>query len=240
MALDLLKQIIIDGKPCNFDGAGVIDRATGKTFSEHVADKTVHLTQADIDKAINILKDGTTDGSGNLTADYDTLLKLANGLAALKTTVTTFLEGEPDDNEAIDRLSELLQEVKANKDSIAAITSDRIAKDDIVDALTSTDATKVLSAAQGKALKDLIDALEESVNTAIADIHSHENLEVLAGISKNEAGFLTFNNVALDGSTGLAVVTSADQTPTAYDAKVVYVVEAYTPPTQTTEPEAGE
>lgn len=239
MALDLLKQIIIDGKPCNFDGAGVIDRATGKTFSEHIADKTVHLSQADIDKAINILKDGTTDGSGNLTADYDTLLKLANGLSALKTTITTFLEGEPDEGD-IDRLSEVLKEIKANKDSIAAITSDRIAKEDIVDSLTSTDATKVLSAAQGKALKDLIDALEESVNTAIADIHSHENLEVLSGISKNEAGFLTFNNVALDGSTGIAVVAKADQTPEAYNAKVVYVVEAYTPPTQTTEPETGE
>lgn len=221
MALKVLKTLLVNGTPHQLDGAIVRDKATGKTFSDIVTE--VGGIPALIAQSINVVKDGTTDGSGGLPADHNTLLKLSTALTGLKTTITTFLEGEANGGD-IDRLVELVTAISQNKTSIDSLVSDKVAKADIVDALTSEDASKVLSAAQGKALKGLIDALDSKLEQQIAAIHTHDNKAVIDAISKNAAGDLVFNGKALDGATSVAVLATADATPV-YDAKIAFVVE---------------
>lgn len=227
MALKVLKTLLVNGTPHQLDGAIVRDKTTGKTFSDIVTE--VGGIPAVINQSVNVLKDGTTDGSGGLPADHSTLLKLSTALTGLKSTVNAFLNGEADGG-TMDRLVELVTAIGQNKTSIDALTSDKVAKVDIVDALTSEDATKVLSAAQGKALKALIDELTNSVNSQIAALHSHDNKAVIDAISKNAAGDLVFNGKALDGATSVAVLATADATPV-YDAKIAFVVEEIETPT---------
>lgn len=99
---------------------------------------------------------------GLQTGDIKTL---SDALDLLKGSVDTFLTGEPDAG-AIDRLSELVAAIQSNKDTVDALLTDKVDKSAIYDGLDSTDATKVLSAAQGKALKTLIDGIHTHANQA--------------------------------------------------------------------------
>lgn len=59
----------------------------------------------------------------------------------------------------LDQLSEIVAYIKANKSLIDSITTSKVSIADIIDNLTTADAKKPLSAAQGKALKEMYDAL---------------------------------------------------------------------------------
>lgn len=63
------------------------------------------------------------------------------------------------DDTTLDQLSEIVAYIKSNRDLIASITTDKVSVADIVDNLTTNVANKPLSAAQGVALKALIDAI---------------------------------------------------------------------------------
>lgn len=63
------------------------------------------------------------------------------------------------DDETLDQLSEIVSYIKSNKSLIDSITANKVSVSDIVDNLTSSATNKPLSAAQGKALKALIDAI---------------------------------------------------------------------------------
>lgn len=63
------------------------------------------------------------------------------------------------DDTTLDQLSEVVAYIKSNRELIAAITTDKVSVADIVDNLTTNVANKPLSAAQGVALKALIDAI---------------------------------------------------------------------------------
>lgn len=64
------------------------------------------------------------------------------------------------DDATLDQLSEVVAYIKSNRDMISAITTSKVNVADIVDNLTTNVANKPLSAAQGVALKALIDAIE--------------------------------------------------------------------------------
>lgn len=78
----------------------------------------------------------------------------------------------------LDQLSEIVQYIKTNSDDISKITTNKINYTDIINDLTTTKTDKPLSAAQGVALKRLIDnltnnkldasALTSAINTALA------------------------------------------------------------------------
>lgn len=59
----------------------------------------------------------------------------------------------------LDQLSEIVAYIKSNKSLIDSITTSKVSIADIIDNLTTADAKKPLSAAQGKALKEMYDAL---------------------------------------------------------------------------------
>lgn len=195
------------GNLANLYAEDVFDKTSGKTLAEHIASApTTESVNGLIDTAIQALK------TGDITT-------LQNSLSSLQTTVNNFLTGEPDDG-TIDRLSELVNAINANKDNIDALLTDHVKKTDIVNDLTTGGTNKVLSAEQGKALKALIDTLNESK-------HSHTNKDVLDGISKNgSTGNLQFNGKELTGETGIAIGTSLDQANT-YTGKLRIVVEDY-------------
>ena len=100
---------------------------------------------------------------------------------------------------------------------------DNLTSDDLVNSLTSEATDKALAAAQGKALKDLIDVLESSVNAKFDAIHSHENQTVLDNITQTSDGDLEYNGKVLDGATSVAIVSSTEATPI-FNEKLVLVV----------------
>lgn len=118
MALDLIKQLLIGEKDYKIDGTVVIDKATGKSVSEHINDSSIHLTEA----AVKTITD-----------------PIETELTSLKGTVETFLGGEPDDNEKLDRLTELVGAIEENKDSIDKLLNSGTS----VALVTSADATPV-------------------------------------------------------------------------------------------------
>ena len=67
------------------------------------------------------------------------------------------------DDTTLDQLSEIVEYIKSNRDLISAITTSKVNVSDIVDNLTTNVANKPLSAAQGVALKALIDALAAEI-----------------------------------------------------------------------------
>lgn len=86
-----------DGKPILLSGAAVMDKATGQTFEEHLADEAAHRSTENIQELIN------------------------EALTPIQTTLNTFLTGDPDDNGTIDRLKELVAAIVENKDNIDQI-----------------------------------------------------------------------------------------------------------------------
>lgn len=135
---------------------------------------------------------------------------------AWRGTVDAFLTGEATENGVMDRLVELVEAIKNNRDTIELLTAGKVSADDIVNDLTTGGTKKVLSAEQGKALKALVDA-----------VHVFENQETLDAISKNaETGNLVFNGHELNGETGIAVGASSEAA-TDYTAKIQILVEDF-------------
>lgn len=124
---------------------------------------------------------------------------IRNLVNELSTKVNNFLDV---DDATTDQLSEVLTLINNNKGTLDSITSSKVNVSDIVDNLTTSSETKVLSAKQGVALKALIDALQEVVNGKAATVHSHAISDVTNLQSTlNEKASKT----SLDGHTGDAV-----------------------------------
>ena len=84
----------------------------------------------------------------------------------LKTIVNNFLDV---DDTTTDQLSEVLTLINNNKGTLESLTTSKINVSDIVNNLTTNSTSKVLSAAQGVAIKALIDALDSEL-----DSHTHD------------------------------------------------------------------
>jgi hypothetical protein len=100
------------------------------------------------------------------------------------------------DDTTLDQMSELVAYVKSNKSLIDAITTEKISFSDIVNNLSTNVAEKPLSAAQGVALKVLIDAITIPTKTSQLT---------------NDSGYLTSVPVnSVNGKTGVVALTAAD------------------------------
>lgn len=77
------------------------------------------------------------------------------------------------DDTTLDQMSEIVEYIKSNKELIDSITTSKVNVDDIVNNLTTNVANKPLSAAQGVAIKGLIDALQTEVDGKADEEHSH-------------------------------------------------------------------
>ena len=101
-------------------------------------------------------------------------------ISEITTKLTNFLDV---DDTTVDQLSEVLTLINNNKGTLESLTTNKVNVSAIVDNLTTSDPTKVLSAKQGVAIKALIDALKTAVN----------NIKVPTKTSEltNDSGFLT-------------------------------------------------
>ena len=77
-----------------------------------------------------------------------------------KTRVNTLLDS---DDTTLDQLSEIVEYIKSNKDLIEGVTTGKVNVADIVNDLVTNVSDKPLSAAQGVALKALIDDLADAL-----------------------------------------------------------------------------
>jgi hypothetical protein len=105
--------------------------------------------------AVTALRDG-------VAADGNTLAKLRGLIAAIETALGV-------DDVSLDTLQEVITVIKNDQSLIENLTSGKVNVSDIVNVLTSTDSNKPLSAAQGHALKALIDGLSGDTQIALAD-----------------------------------------------------------------------
>ena len=100
---------------------------------------------------------GTASGA---VATHNTSGEAHADLRALIEGLTSRLNALADsDDTTLDQLSEIVAYIKSNKALIDAVTTGKVSTSDIVDNLTTNSAGKVLSAAQGVALKAMIDGI---------------------------------------------------------------------------------
>lgn len=132
---------------------------------------------------------------------------------------------DSDDN-TLDQLSEIVAYIKSNRDLISSITTDKVSVADIVDNLTTNVANKPLSAAQGVALKALIDTItvpEKLPNpyaltfsgavTGTYDGSAPLEVEIPSG-----GGGLTVTNTAAVGQTVKITAVDENGQPTEWEA----------------------
>ena len=103
---------------------------------------------------------GATGAHTDIRTSIDNLARRLNNLA-------------DSDDTTLDQLSEIVAYIKANKTLIESITTSKVNVSDIVNTLTSSETKKPLSAAQGKALKALIDAIK--VPTKVSELTNDKN-----------------------------------------------------------------
>ena len=100
---------------------------------------------------------GTASGA---VAAHNTSGAAHADLRALIEGLTSRLNALADsDDTTLDQLSEIVAYIKSNKTLIDAVTTGKVSTSDIVDNLTTNASGKVLSAAQGVALKAMIDGI---------------------------------------------------------------------------------
>ena len=102
-------------------------------------------------------KSGT---ASSVVSTHNTETKAHNDIRLLVADLAERLDALADsDDETLDQMAEVVAYIKANRDLIDQITTGKVSVSDIVDNLTTNVTNKPLSAAQGVALKALIDAI---------------------------------------------------------------------------------
>ena len=96
------------------------------------------------------------------TAAHSDIRELISGLTTRLNTLAN------SDDTTLDQMSEIVAYIKNNKSLIDGVTTSKVNVTDIIDNLTTNVTNKPLSAAQGVAIKGLIDALQEDL-----DSHTH-------------------------------------------------------------------
>lgn len=123
------------------------------------------------EKTANILSDSTVNAK---ISTHNTSTSAHSDIRDLITGLTTKLNNFLDvDDTTTDQLSEIITLINNNKGTLESLTSSKINVSDIVNNLTTNNTSKVLSAAQGVAIKALIDELQSALDEhthAIADV----------------------------------------------------------------------
>lgn len=150
----MLDQLLDEaGKEILISGSVVMDRTTGKTFSEHIAESGIHKSESEINEMISAAVEAVKTGD---------LATLTSTVSALQTTVNNFLTGEPDDNGTLDRLKELVAAIEANKDNIDALVADHATKEELTALAERVSAIE--PKAHEHANKDVLDGINKAVN----------------------------------------------------------------------------
>lgn len=120
------------------------------------------------------------------------------------------------DDTTLDQLSEVVAYIKSNRSLIEAITTSKVSVADIIDNLTTNVSNKPLSAAQGVALKELIDAMSNSM-TAYRTAAAQDEIDSGKVDKENGKGLSTNDYTAADKAKVDAIPANPKYTDTVYD-----------------------
>ena len=138
-------------------GAAAESLASAKSYTDT---KTANLTSTTV-------VDNKISTHNTSTSAHNDIRDLISGLTTRLNTLAN------SDDTTLDQMSEVVAYIKNNKSLIDGITTSKVNVTDIVNNLTTNVTNKPLSAAQGVAIKSLIDALQEELDShthAIADV----------------------------------------------------------------------
>ena len=151
----------------------VDNRGTLKPMDSELSDTSTNPVQNKaIKSALDALSEEIATETESKVSAHNTGTDAHNDIRLLIQGLTNRLNALADsDDTTLDQLSEIVAYIKSNRDLIASITTDKVSVADIVDNLTTNVANKPLSAAQGVALKALVDdyALKSDLPINIKD-----------------------------------------------------------------------
>lgn len=151
--LPLMKGILLDETLTKI-GHAADAKAVGAKF------EVFKQTDTDLRTDISGLQKKTEEIKANAT-EHNTDASAHNDIRILIAELVNRLNAIADsDDQTLDQLSEIVAYIKNNKSLIDGVTTSKVNVGDIVNNLTTNVADKPLSAAQGIALKGLIDGLE--------------------------------------------------------------------------------
>lgn len=141
----------------------------GKVIANTYETKTDAQTKLDEAKSYTDTKTSglaSTTVVDNKISTHNTSTSAHNDIRILIDGLTTRLNALANsDDTTLDQMSEVVAYIKNNKSLIDGITTNKVNVADIVDNLTTNVTNKPLSAAQGVAIKALIDALQEDIDS---------------------------------------------------------------------------
>ena len=175
-------------------------------------------TKAETDSKIEEAKsytDTKTSGLASTTvvdnkiSTHNTSAAAHNDIRVLITDLTTKLNNFLDvDDTTTDQLSEVLTLIENNRGTLESLTTNKVNVSDIIDNLTTNNSSKVLSAAQGVAIKNLIDALQTTVN-------GKQNT-ITGGASTITSSNLTSNRALVSNGSGKVAISDITSTELGY------------------------
>ena len=176
------------------------------TYTSVTVDSYGHITSATNPTTLSGygITDAEEKGTVNIhnsAADAHSDIRLL--ISELTTQVSNFLDV---DDITKDQLSEVIGLIENNSDLIEGITTSKVNVSDIIDNLTTNVADKPLSAAQGVAIKSLIDALQSSLDSEIANRESADTQNLTTAKSYTDTSIAnqtteTWTFTLTDGST---------------------------------------
>lgn len=149
--------------------------------------------------------------ASGLVNTHNTNTEAHNDIRTLIEDITTRLNALANSTDTeLDQMAELVEYIKDNRELIEGVTTNKVNVSDIVNNLTTNVANKPLSAAQGVAIKELIDLLQEEVDgkADASDLTSH-------------TGNTTVHITATERTNWNAAKTHADSTHARTDATKV-------------------
>lgn len=189
MSENLIQKIKI--KDVEYELGTTIDNVSGlqtvlDSFAteDYVDDKIAAIPTPDVSGQINT-------HNTNTSAHND----IRNLISGLTTRLNTLADS---DDATLDQMSEIVAYIKSNKTLIEEVTTNKVNVSDIIDNLTTNVSNKPLSAAQGVALKALIDTIQTAVNAkaAASDLTSHtDSTSNPHSVTKAQVGLGNVDNV---------------------------------------------
>lgn len=148
---------------------GLATKADSSTLTSHTSNKSnPHgVTAAQVGADPKGTAASAVSSHNTNTAAHSDIRELITGLT---TRLNTLADS---DDTTLDQMSEIVEYIKSNKELIDSITTSKVNVSDIVNNLTTNVSNKPLSAAQGVALKALID----SINTNMEDLGAGDMLK---------------------------------------------------------------
>lgn len=190
----------------------------------------------------NKLSEGIVTTAASQVSAHNTGTDTHSDIRLLISRLTDRLNALADsDDTTLDQLSEVVAYIKSNRDLISSITTSKVNVSDIIDNLTTNVSNKPLSAAQGVALKALIDAMNVPASTAadngkvltVVDgapawtITSSEQAAISAANAERSATIAQECAQAMAGTfdfTGYLRYKVVDAAPETYEEGVLYLV----------------